>query len=347
MPEVEPEIEAVDNLLPILRAAENGEAGLEHRLAAVGRLSRGLSDLFLQEVRTVKERILSEEQTPTPPSALLTLDLIAVRVRAITDRLYAVVRSDLFPALEQRRIHLRGWSGLMREDRRSVLEDFSTELLPSLKVLSDWGPALVPEMPSKGCAVGLTVRMKGSEGTRFFHIVLDEETPSFIRVPGTTVVLPLEEVVRGYFFDRYPELERAETHLFRFRTAEVAVKEEIPNPAFQPGPAQTGGGTADGSTGVSPAAAGIQGAPMAGGGDLAEPHPLVLPVTPTVLTETRQSVVVRVLTHLGMPEIHQAQLVRALERQVSRKSPLIGWSDIYSVSGPLDLTGLPDLLELE
>jgi len=345
--EVEPEIGAVDNLFPILRSAEDGQSGLEPRLAAVGRLSRGLSDLFLQEVRTIKERILSEENTPAPPSALLTLDLIAVRVRAITDRLYAVLRGDLIPALEQRRIHLRGWSGLMREDRRAVLEEFSRELLPSLKVLSDWGPALVPEMPSKGCALGLIARMKASEGTRFFHIVLDEGTPSFIQVPGSTVVLPLEEVVRGYFFDRHPDLERAETHLFRFRTAEVAVKEEIPNPAFQPGPVQTEGRAPDGSNGVAPAAGGIQGPSMTEGGDLAEPHPLVLPVTRTVLTETRQSVVVRVMTHREMPEIHQAQLVRALERQVSRKSPLIGWSDIYSVSGPLDLNGLPDLLELE
>lgn len=206
---------------------------------------------------------------------------------------------------------------------------------------------MVPEMPSEGCALGLTVRTKESEGTRFFHMVLDAETPSFIRVPGSTVVLPLEEVIRGYFFHRYPALERAETHLFRFRTAEIAVREEIPNPAFQPGAVQIQGGPVGGSAGVPFAAAGIQAPSMTEGGDLAEPHPLVLPVAQTVVTETRQSVVVRVLTHRGMPEIHQAQLVRALERQVSRKSPLIGWSDIYPVSGPLDLTGLPDLLGLE
>ena len=48
-----------------------------------------------------------------------------------------------------------------------------------------------------------------------------------------------------------------------------------------------------------------------------------------------------------MPENLQAQLLRALERQVSLRTPLIGWSDLYPVMGPLDLAGLEDLMELD
>jgi hypothetical protein len=47
-----------------------------------------------------------------------------------------------------------------------------------------------------------------------------------------------------------------------------------------------------------------------------------------------------------MPENYQVQLLRALERQVSRRNPLIGWSDLYVVNGPLDLTGIGDLIKL-
>lgn len=342
--EVSAEVRCVNELLPILRSVENRGAALEERLLGVGKLSRELSDLFSNEVRTIKERILSEDDRPGSPSSLPALDLISVRVRAITDRLYSVVGRDLLPSLEQRRVHLRAWSGLMHEDRRALLEEFTQKLLPSLKVVADWGPALVPEMPSCGCALGLSVRTKGSEATRFFHLVLGEETPSFIRVSGSTVVLPLEEVVRGYLFSRYPALERAETHLFRFKTVEVTVREAIPNPAFQPGGARSEGEPGTGSPG---GVTGILEPSLGDGGDLAEPHPLFLPASPTVVSETRQSVVVRVLTHRSMPEVHQAQLVRALERQVARKSPLIGWSDIYPVSGPMDLSGLPGLLDLE
>jgi len=59
------------------------------------------------------------------------------------------------------------------------------------------------------------------------------------------------------------------------------------------------------------------------------------------------SVVVRVLARQRMPENLQAQLLRALERQVSLRTPLIGWSDLYPVMGPLDLAGLDGLTELD
>jgi hypothetical protein len=65
------------------------------------------------------------------------------------------------------------------------------------------------------------------------------------------------------------------------------------------------------------------------------------------IQESRQSVVVRVLAPRKMPEAYQAQLLRALERQVSRRNPLIGWSDLYPVPGALELGSLDQLLDLK
>jgi hypothetical protein len=348
--EREVEIEAVDGLLPHLRAAEDLGRSVEERVAAVGEVARGLDSLFLKEIRDVKERILSEETSFDRPSPLPLLDLLSVKVRAMTDRLYEIVRRDILPALEERRVHLRGWSGLMHEDRRALLETFSQRFLPSMKLVADWGPAFVPEMPSVGGALGLTTWMRGSESTRFFHLVLDSGTPSFMRVPGSTVVLPLEEVVRGYLFSKYPELERAETHLFRFGTAEVRVREVVANPEFQPPEIEAG--TLPDDTPVAPEEeeAGESDAAEVSGEPEGPPSPTVPeapPVPEFLVRESSQSVVVRVMVHPTMPDGNQARLLRALERQVSRRSPLISWSDLYPVSGPLDLTGLPELLSLE
>jgi hypothetical protein len=325
-----------------LQIAEDRGASFEDRLAAVGALSREVASLFRDEVRRVKERILSEEEAPeggVSPQDLL--DLISIRVRGITDRLYQVVNEELLPGLEAAQVHVREWAGLMHEDRRAVLEVFTERFLPSMKVAADWGPALIPEMPPSGCALGLTARTEGSEATRFFHVVLDEETPSFISVPGSSVALPLEEVIRGYLYSRFPDLERTESYLFRFRTAEVTVKEEAPNPEFRPAEvilptvkaAERRGGSEGTPTGESPVAPGSR-----ENGET--------PVPPTIVVDSKQTVVIRVKVHRRMPEAHQAQLLRALERQVGRRSPLIGWSDLYPVSGPMDLSGLPDLLKL-
>jgi len=338
----EAEIRTVAALLPLLRAAEEKNAPLEDRLTAVGTLSGDLAKLFMNEVREVKERILSEDAASGAPSPLHLLDLLSVRIRGITDRLYQVVVEDLLPGLEAENVHVRSWSELMHEDRRALLEVFSDRFLPSLEVAADWGPALVPEMPPTGCALGLTVRTEGSEATRFFHVVLDEETPSFLHVPGSTTVLPLEEVIRGFLYSRFPDLERAESHLFRFRTAEVTVTEVVPNPAFRP--EETGPESVPSLLPVSAEPGGEEMEPV---GEPTTQEPVPLAVPPVLISESRQSVVVRIKVHPQMPESHQAQLLRALERQVSRRSPLIGWSDIYPVSGPMDLTGLADLLQLK
>jgi len=352
--EVQPETGAADALLPLLGVVEDDGKRLEERLRAAGRVSAGIDDLFLNQVRCLKESILSDEPLPQGPSAIHLLDLLTVRIRTLTDRLDRVVTREILPALESRQLHLRGWSGLMHEDRRAILEEFSGRYLPSMTAVPDWGPAFVPEMPPVGCAVGLAARTKDSDSIRFFHLVLSDDTPSFLRVSGSSVVLPLEEVIRGYFFSQHPALERAETHLFRFRTAEVTVRETVPDPLLEGPPlalpefedADAPGVTErlSGEEREDPSVLARYG-PSTGVGSLGEPAPSPLPLPTTVTRETRQSVVVKIVVHPDMPESHQARLLRALERQVSRKSPLIGWSDLYAVSGPMELSGLSELLD--
>ncbi len=362
----EPEMEAVDALLPFLRDAERGTALLGTRLRAVTDFSTAMRSIFNQEVRKLKGRILSPESTDGDPELILLLDLLSVRIRGMVDRVYHLLQEDLLPALEERRVYLRAWSGLMHEDRRILLEEFTDLFLPKLQILADWGPAFIPEMPPAGCAVGLTARLPGSEATRFFHVVLGEHTPSFLQVPGSRIVLPMEEVIRGLLFTRYPELEKAETHLFRFRTAEVTVREIIPIPIVTPAPEEgvaqeNGRADEDGmpqEDTVQPEGEPTQedrNFPEATPGQAPEPPPPP-PLDPPPpgtggpavrIRETQQSVVVKVTTHRTMPERHQAQLLRALERQVSRRSPLIGWSDLYTVSGPMDLSELAKLEELD
>ncbi len=341
-PEGAGEMDSLTGLCPVLEAVEDPEADLSQRIENAGELADRLETFFVTEIRAVKERILSDTHSTGRFAASELLDLFCVRIRGITDRLYAAVNRDLIPGLEQNGIHLRAWAALMHEDRRAVLERFSRELLPSMSVVADWGPALVPEMPPAGCALGITARERGAEGTRFFHLVLDPTSPSFLRVPNSPVVLPLEEVVQGYLFNKFPSLEKAETYLFRFRTAEVSVQEEVPNPAFsQGGPAQE---TGFGPFGLS---YGLDEAFQPGQGFVPEPNLLPLPASRTIVRETRQSIVVRVVVRPRMPENHQAQLLRGLERQVSLKQPLIGWSDIYPAPGPMSLAGPPSLLESE
>jgi hypothetical protein len=319
-----PELKRVENLLPILSTSEDHGQSLEARLKAASRLSEELSHVFFQDVTRTKGRILSDNSDEEERAKVQLLDLLSIRIRGVVDRLYRCFNDELAPGLEGAGIHFKTWAGLLSADRKALLDLFGDRYLPSMQVAPEWGPAFVPDMPMSGCAVGIFSRVPQDDGTRLFHVVLGKDPPSFIAVPGSTTVLPLDEVIRGYFFGQMPELERAETHMFRFTTGAALVREPEPEPSAAL--AGEAGRDAEETPPGSPGPAAHFPSPR--------------------MVETRQSVVVRVLARRRMPERYQAQLLRALERQAGRRNPLIGWSDLYPVTGPLDLSGLEDLLEL-
>ncbi|MGD2121348.1 MAG: hypothetical protein PVJ76_06375 [Gemmatimonadota bacterium] len=330
-----PELLRIDGFFPLLREAEDEDRSLDARLDAVSKLSKYLNHLFFQDVTRTKGKILSKEADDGGAAPIQLADLMSIRVRGIVDRLYRCLDNGLLEGLENRGVHLRAWAGLMHADRRAILDSFTSQLLPSMQVAPEWGPSFIPDMPLAGCAVGIMARNPGVGGTRFFHVVLGKDPPSFLVIPGTTMAVPLEEVIRGYFQTQMPELEQAETFMFRFTTGAATVRTPRVLPDSLAAEAESEDGEKEADPGV-----------IAEEGDSSRAPLAALPPTPA-FDERRESVVVRVLVHQKMPEGHQAQLIRALERQVTRRDPLIGWSDLYPVTGPLDLMGLPDLLESE
>jgi hypothetical protein len=315
-----PELRRIDGFFPLLREVEEPSRSLDARLGAASELSKNLSYLFFQDVTRTKGKILSKETGEGEAAPIQLVDLMSIKVRGILDRLYRCLGGDLLDELEKRGIHLRTWAGLMHADRLAILNAFTRQLLPSMQVAPEWGPSFIPDMPLAGCAVGIMARIPGAEGTRFFHVVLGKDPPSFLPIPGSAMALPLEEVIRGYFLNQMPELERAETFMFRFTTGAATVR--------------------------TPRAETLEEREIVEASDRLSPPTTTPPPLPA-FDERRESVVVRVLVHQKMPEGHQAQLIRALERQVTRRDPLIGWSDLYPVPGPLDLSGMNGLLALK
>ena len=266
----------------------------------------------------------------------MRLPLLSIRIRGIIDRLYTCFDRDLSPALAEKGIQFRTWDGLMNADRVSLLDHFAEEHLPGMMVAPEWGPSFVSEMPKAGCAMGLLAH-GGDEGAlRFFHLVLGKDPPSFLAVPGTTTVLSIGEVVRGFFLSRFPELERTECHMFRFTTGSATIRDPEPGAWLEDQqledqeeetvPEER---TPPGGTGIVDARGQpIRSSPKGG------------------FVETRQSVIVRVLANRTMPERDQAQLITALERQVGPRNTLVGWGDFYPVTGPLGLARVGRLNEL-
>lgn len=354
------QLERLDGLLPPLATLEDGDRSLAARLEGVSILHRELTSFFRDEVTRLKGLVLSgESSVPEPISSTRLLDLVSVRVRSMVDRMHQAFQEELLPELEARDVHLRRWVGLMHEDRRSLLEEFTERFLPQMEVGEEWGPAFTPEMPSAGCAAGVATWDPATSQARFFHVALAEDVPSFFRVPGSTMIVPLGEVVRGLVFRRHPELEQAETFLFRFLTEEGVVRRSVTRPPEEEEEEEGEGTEAGGDAGTENGPEGKGESP----GRVEETEESREDRRETKereegprktkneegLRETEEfseTLVVRVSVERAMPESQQAQLLRALERQVTLKNPLVGWSDVYALPGPLDLEGLegfPDL----
>ena len=306
----EMELKRFDQLLPLLRVIENPREDLGTRVVTLSALSRDLSRLFLREMTQLKGRILSYGEEGEVQRSVQLVDLLSIRVRGVVDRLYSCMENELSGKLRDAGLHLCSWSTLSTEERSAVLQRFNEEHLSGMKVAPEWSPSFVPEMPLSGCAVGVLARYPDSEGTRFFHMVLPKDQPSFLQVPGTHEVLPLEEAVRGYFLTEIPELAGASTHMFRFTTGAATVREPAPLPETMVMEESEPTKEDSDSGGLSEAQARS---------------------APGESVETRQSVVVRIMIHQSMPESYQGQLLRALERQVNRANQIIGLSDLFPV----------------
>lgn len=319
------ELQRVGALLPFLEAVEDGDKTLPSRLESVSKLSGELSKVFFQEVTRAKGRMLSDDPIEVETQQVQLVDLLSIRIRGIMDRVHGCFERELAPELEKLGIHFRSFAGLTNPQRQSILSAFRQRHLPAMQVAEEWRPSFIPDMPQAGCAIGILARNPTSNNARFFHLVLGKDPPSFIPVPGTTMVLPLAEVIRGYFLTEIPELAKDQHNMFRFTTGTATIREAAAPPDLR-----------------------LQDPEDSLEDPLSEvPLPAEIPPpSPPQFVNTKQSVVVRILANRKMPESDQGQLLRALEGQVGPRNTLVGWSDIYPVPGPLGLSGIESLLEL-
>jgi hypothetical protein len=334
---VAPELQRVGTLLPLLAEVESKDRPLHERLTAIDRLATELSSVFFREVTRAKGLMLSDDPEDVEIQQVQLVDLLSIRIRGIIDRLYTCFDRDVTPALEKQGIQFRTWSGLMSADRLSLLDLFAEEHLPKMQVAPEWGPSFVTDMPQAGCAMGLLAHAGADGALRFFHLVLGKDPPSFMAVPGTTTVLSIAEVVRGFFLSRFPELERTESHMFRFTTGSATIRDPEPGPLLEDSDETLAPEPEPPSTHVE--IVDERGHPI-------RSRPAVGSVETRRFRETRQSVIVRIMANRTMPERDQAQLITALERQVGPRNTLVGWGDFYPVPGPLGLARVGQLAEL-
>lgn len=186
-------------------------------------------DFFGSRVAEFKDREAREE-TATTLDGLTPgeqLDAIAIRAQQMQERAEGLMLRNLRPALAEKGIEVVRWSGLEEWEKRYLRHNYSTHVEGLVTPLAFDAAHPFPRVEHLRTALAAQVRPRGSDAERLVVMVLPEEVPRFVPLPGSYRFVPLEEVVLASLPDLYSGLEVVRAHTFRVtRATKLRLHEE-------------------------------------------------------------------------------------------------------------------------
>jgi polyphosphate kinase len=214
----------------VLEMAEDAEIPLLERFRFLSIFSSNMDEFFVVRVGRLKdEAARGGGDGDSPLSAAKLLDLVAIRVRALTTRQYSCLTRDLLPALAERGVRLRRWHEIDPEARAALAENFLAEIFPLLTPLSmSASPGRsFPRLVSLGLSLAAVVRRFDDGRTEFAYVPVPDDIPRFLEVPGSADLITAEEVVIANAQHFFPSAEVQDVHAFRVsRIGDVEIDED-------------------------------------------------------------------------------------------------------------------------
>lgn len=286
------ELSILDFNVRVLEMAEDPSVPLLERFFYLSVFASNLDEFFV--VRVARLKAGGDRRT---------LDMVAVRVRALLRREYHCLSRLLLPELARRGVEVRRWNALDEGQRTELHRRFQEEIFPLLTphALSAGPGQPFPRLRSLGLSLAAVLAPEdGGEAVHLAHVPIPPELPRFLPVPGTAHLIPVEEVVLAHAEALFPGLELVGAHAFRVsRAADVAID-----------------------------------------GDRAES---LLDTVADEVEARAYKPVVRLEVQRTMPREVRAHLLRELRAEPGAAKQILTRDDVYEADGPLDLRALAAL----
>lgn len=216
----------------VVEEAADRANGLIERVKFAAITASNLDEFFMVRVARLKNAIL--EGDTEPDAAGLTpaqqLQQVSDRVHTLVGRLYALVTSELVPALAANAIRVLSPADLDEVRRSALAAFFRDEVLPVLTPLAIDTARPFPMLSS--LSVNIAVRLAPAEeglADRIAVVQVPSGLPRLVRVAGgegVTFVL-LDDVIRAGFDALFPGQTVLESAAFRFsRDSELELDDE-------------------------------------------------------------------------------------------------------------------------
>ncbi len=223
------ELSILDFNRRVLELAEDPEVPLLERFRFLSIFSSNVDEFFVVRVGRLKEEVASGRTDPEQDfSAEQLLDIVAVRVRSLLARQYACLKGELLPALAETGVRIRTWDELDDTRRTALTDRFASDIFPLLtpQALSPGPGRSFPRLASLGLALVVSLR-RGEDGrSERGYVPVPGHLDRFIPVPGSSDLLPVEELIRANCVQLFAGATIEHTHPFRAtRLGDVTIDE--------------------------------------------------------------------------------------------------------------------------
>jgi polyphosphate kinase len=217
--------EALDPAVPLLE-----------RIKFLAIFASNLDEFFMVRVGGLQQKVqagivIGSGADRMPPREQLAA--IGEMVRQMVGMASASLRNELLPALEKEGIFLylaRDAAGLNDEQRQHLTSVFHSEVFPVLTPLAIDPGHPFPHLPNKTLNLAVLLRRPRNPERLFAVVPVPSVLPRFVPlagVPGKTVLVPLETVIRLHLPELFPGMELDNATVFRVsRNSEYEIDDD-------------------------------------------------------------------------------------------------------------------------
>jgi polyphosphate kinase len=294
----------------VLHEALDPRTPLLERVKFLGIVASNLDEFFQVRVAGLREQVRTQ-QSDVAADRLSPMEQLNEIRRVVVDMLASqseCLRDDLLPALASHGIHLYDRFALLdAEDQEALNRYFAEEIRPALTQFEVDAEHPFPQVHSLSLMIAVTLA-DDTLGSRLAVVTVPKQLPRFIPLLAVNTFLSLEHLIGAQLPLLFPDDEILSWHVFRI-TRNTGLNLDMLGPA------------SDSDDMLELIEEGVQ--------------------------ERRFGEIVRLEVHVSMPPELRTRLLHELNVSDDGEGLPLTSADMFEVFGPLDLTALMPLSDLD
>lgn len=217
----------------VIELAEDPAQRIMERAKFAAIFTSNLDEFFMIRVAGVHDQVDAgvDKVGADGRSPVEVLEEIQSRVDELMARQSRAVNDEILPALAEHGVRVISWEETTKDQRAELVERYRRQIFPALTPLAVGLGRPFPYISNLSLSLAVLVRDPTTGATSFARVKVPKELlPRFVEVegePGTTTLVPLEEVIAANLGALFPGMQVLDTGVFRVtRDADFEVSDE-------------------------------------------------------------------------------------------------------------------------